>query len=199
MAIRTYEFLGLKYILPVTHEFVDGDISERTISGSKSVQSSGIRQIILTVSFIDDWRGSNRAAALLGAHRSKHGLDGIFPVQLPQLSHLDIPTTPVRTHASGTYKAGQTSIRVTMSSSTTLLDGTFFTIPGDKRVYQVDGTITGAGFITIIPELQKDLTAGSTVELDFAPVMQAQYRGPNQLPLGPDGKLRLQRTFEEVI
>ena len=125
-------------------------------------------------------------------HRRQHRHGTPFAMPVPQMPSLNLPSANVAV----TGVAGQTSLSA--SGNTRIEKGLFFTIPGHRKLYQVDRLRT-SGAIQIFPALRQNVNTAQT--LNFEPTMWSLYdtAGDGSLSWEENSLLRISFTAREAL
>ena len=160
------QFLGHSIMRPVIIEVETDEAHRDTLSGKRVASGGSLHRVRLAFRLINAIGGD--ASIRLAAHKAQFGLGRSFPCPMPQRYGFVAPGGAVNTRNGSTYALNQTSIQVTTGGGVVIQGGSFFTMPGDPKLYEVAQGRTGSGAILIKPGLRMAYT-GSAAALDFSP------------------------------
>ena len=195
----TYEFLGLKYVMPVIPDLDTDTVGVRSLSYRWNSQSGGGSARVLTIRFMDDVKGGRKAEQVLSAHYERFDIITSFPIPCPQPIGSVRPGGDVRTRANAQYLKNQTSIQIVTGAGVEVETGLIFNMPGNDTVtYKVVQGRTGSGAILIRPGLRMDYTGGAD-DLNFRPMMQALHIKENSAIVRTPRGMSKNYTFIEDV
>ena len=139
-------FLGAKYVYPLTIETTTRDISVRAVSDRLVTVRSKAHRFIVTVGLEPDSTTLNSSAlgARLRAHMGKYGSHTAFDFTMPiEASNNDgwklFDSVSVASHKNTAIEASSLSLRLryTHAVDITVPSGTMLTIPGGDKIYEL--------------------------------------------------------------
>ena len=163
--MTTYKFLGADVMTDVRIEVEDDEGIGETVSKKIKRFGGAIHQLRygFFLESVDD-----ETAMRLMAHRGRYGNGLPFTWEgAPQHVGFAAPVGAVT--LNGAHLKDRTNLAVAGNLATKIQDDSFFTLPGDAKVYEVVAGRQGAGAIEIQPGLQQNHPAGAA--LRFAPLV----------------------------
>ena len=177
------KFLNVYDIL-TTFEVIDNYDEEIIESEDKSITTvSNGAQRFEWVFRVMNYAGQDNAGRHIFGHRSKQRrVEFTFPV--PQLPDVEIPTSTIQVPLPTAANTDRLPIVIPGPGATqdAVRTGTFFTLPGDRKIYMVDtGSLVSQGSNSVVginPPLRKSVAQNA--KINFTPTAYVKY-GSNTL------------------